>query len=476
MPTIKEHPVESLGRWYEGNLKDKSRGVQIQRQLEDGLKAIDETKLPEKYKIWCLQFGLYPRIAWPRMMYETAASRVDIMEQKCNVMIRRWLVLPRMTNTAALSRQKGSFQLPLTAITEIYKAGKVRTVMILRESADIEIRSNPPAVETARKWNAEDKTNHLISSLQHRDIIGSKQSDKKGLECNAFKPFASMNKKERRAAVCNQVKEVEAEKRELHIIQCAQQGHMTKLEENVVERKISWNEIWKWITSRLSFLVRSTYDVLPSPANLVRWKVVSEDTCRCGKVGTMKHILSNCPLVLNRYTWRHNEVLKVLYDVTSKQLDEINNGKRLQKTKISSSIKFVRPGQKDIIRTSNKLIDNEKWTESWKVAADLPGKQKPFVIPTTKKPDIIVWCSERKEVHLVELTVPHEDNIGSSEVRKDDRYKEFLKNCEDAECDATHFPVEIGRRDFIGNRLKKWLIDIGLQNATSTKRKRKSKG
>ena len=174
MPTIKEQPVKSLGRCYEGNFNDKSRGVQIERQLEDGLKAIDETKLPGKYKIWCLQFGLYLRIAWSLMMYETTASRVDIMEQKCNVKIKRWLGLTRMTNTAALYRKKGSLQLALTTITEIYKAGKVRTVMMLRESADIEIRSNPPDVETAQKWNAENETNHLTSSLQHRDIIGSK--------------------------------------------------------------------------------------------------------------------------------------------------------------------------------------------------------------------------------------------------------------------------------------------------------------
>ena len=60
MPTVKEEPVKSLGRWYEGTLSDKSRGVEVMRQAEDGLKAIDKSKLPGKYKIWCLQFALYP--------------------------------------------------------------------------------------------------------------------------------------------------------------------------------------------------------------------------------------------------------------------------------------------------------------------------------------------------------------------------------------------------------------------------------
>ena len=51
MPTIKEEPVKSLGRWYAGTLSDRSRGVEVMKQAEDGLKAIDRTKLPGKHKI-----------------------------------------------------------------------------------------------------------------------------------------------------------------------------------------------------------------------------------------------------------------------------------------------------------------------------------------------------------------------------------------------------------------------------------------
>ena len=58
MPTIKEQAVKSLGRWYSGTLSDRSQGVAIMQQAEHGLKAIDQTKLPGKHKIWCLQFAL----------------------------------------------------------------------------------------------------------------------------------------------------------------------------------------------------------------------------------------------------------------------------------------------------------------------------------------------------------------------------------------------------------------------------------
>ena len=132
MPTIEEEPVKSLGRWYAGTLTDKSRGVAIMNQAEEGLRAIDKTKLPGKFKIWCLQFALYPRLSWPLMMYEVAVSRVQMIEMRCNAFIRKWLALPRMLNTSALYRQRGALQLPLTAITEIYKGGKIRKVMMLK--------------------------------------------------------------------------------------------------------------------------------------------------------------------------------------------------------------------------------------------------------------------------------------------------------------------------------------------------------
>ncbi len=57
-----EEPVKSLGRWYSLPLTDRHRGGEIQEQLEAGLKAIDSCGLPSKFKAWCFQFGLLPRI------------------------------------------------------------------------------------------------------------------------------------------------------------------------------------------------------------------------------------------------------------------------------------------------------------------------------------------------------------------------------------------------------------------------------
>ena len=67
-------------------------------------------------------------------------------------------------------------------------------------------------------------------------------------------------------------------------------------------------------------------------------------------------------------------------------------------------------------------------------------------------------------MHFVEVTVAHEDNIDAAQVRKDDRYEKLLEECEDANWTATHLSEEVGRRGFIGNRLRKWFTTIGLNS------------
>ena len=119
----------------------------------------------------------------------------------------------------------------------------------------------------------------MVTLPDHRSLTA-----RLGLGNGDFRPFRKMSQRDRRKAAVGQVRKMEAEGREVHLIQCAQQGQVTRWEEHVVERKIGWSDIWEWNTSRLSFLLRSTYDVLPSPVNLVRWKVQEVDKCRCGKL------------------------------------------------------------------------------------------------------------------------------------------------------------------------------------------------
>ena len=84
------------------------------------------------------------------------------------------------------------------------------------------------------------------------------------------------------------------------------------------ERSLSWADIWQYEPLRLKFLLRSVYDVLPSPVNLCHWNLTDNPKCiLCEKRGTLDHIMSSCKVALSqgRYRWRHGTVLRELIHI-----------------------------------------------------------------------------------------------------------------------------------------------------------------
>ncbi|ONI45671.1 hypothetical protein AN642_00195 [Epulopiscium sp. SCG-B10WGA-EpuloA2] len=81
IPLIRENPVKSLGRWYKADLSDGEQVVQFRKDVVEGLDRIDKSGLPGKLKLWCLQFGLFPRLMWPLSVYEIPLSAAEKMER-----------------------------------------------------------------------------------------------------------------------------------------------------------------------------------------------------------------------------------------------------------------------------------------------------------------------------------------------------------------------------------------------------------
>ena len=190
-------------------------------------------------------------------------------------------------------------------------------------------------------------------------------------------------------------------------------------------------------------------------------KIQKVDKCRCGKLRTMKHILSNCHLALNRYTWRHNEVLKVLIEMAKKQAEKGKYAPEPLKQGIGK-IEFVPEGGKVPDRKkANKTLVSQSDVK-WEVVTDLKGCERFFLIPTTKKPGLVIWSEEEKEVHLVELTVPHEDNISAAHEREENRDEALVGECEEPGWKAMHFPVEVGCRGYTASSITKWMRVAGL--------------
>ena len=71
----------------------------------------------------------------------------------------------------------------------------------------------------------------------------------------------------------------------------------------------------------LSFAANACIDSLPSYTNLYRWGKRLSDKCPfCpNTTGTLHHILAHCPSLLERYTWRHNSVLRSIFNTVKEK-------------------------------------------------------------------------------------------------------------------------------------------------------------
>ena len=166
----------------------------------------------------------------------------------------------------------------------------------------------------------------------------------------------------------------------------------------------------------LKFAVNACIDSLPSYSNLSRWgKRLSSKCPFCpNTTGTLHHILSHCPSMLERYTWRHNNILKVL--------------------------------QSTIMNTE---------TEDLSVYCDIGGHTiaggtiPPHILVTNQRPDLVMVWNDPKQIMLVELTVPFESNIKDAHSRKIDRYKALVQDLNETDYDTSYEAIEVGQRGFI---------------------------
>ena len=145
----------------------------IKCQVTSGLERTDRCTLPGKMKLWCLKFGLFPRIMWLLMMYEVAISHVEEMEWKVSSYIRKWLGIPRSLSNIAFYGHNTKLQLPLSSLIEEFKVTKARLYMMLRDSEDQVIRDTLLEVKTGMKWSAREEVEAMKSRLQHKDIVGA---------------------------------------------------------------------------------------------------------------------------------------------------------------------------------------------------------------------------------------------------------------------------------------------------------------
>ncbi|GFO37481.1 reverse transcriptase [Plakobranchus ocellatus] len=171
IPTVSQEPVKSLGRWYDSSMKDTRRGAETLELASESLLAINKCGLQGKFKIWCLQFMLIPKLLWPLLVYDICSTTVEAIEAKINKYTRKWLGIPPSLSDVAMYCRKAKLKLPLKSILEEYKCGKVRLLTMLEESDDPVVKTVQPCLKTGRKWKVTEAVDEAKECLKMKESI-----------------------------------------------------------------------------------------------------------------------------------------------------------------------------------------------------------------------------------------------------------------------------------------------------------------
>ena len=351
-----------------------------------------------KDKIWCIYFGLIPKLAWPLQIYEVSLTKVETMERLISKFIKKWLGVPDSLTNVALYSSSTKRKLPTLSLVEEYKLGKARLSQMLRDSRDPMVKNAQASMITGRKWKAKIAVANAKSALKMKEIIGTVANVKVGLGLHPQCWWSKKSTANRRKKVSEEIHHLEEVRRFATAVGQRKQGVWTKWE-NVKDRAVTWRDLKHMEQKKLSFLIKAVYDVLPTAVNLHAWGLTTSNRCSaCGKTASLKHILTGCEYALSSYTWRHNEVLGIFSEVSktwcktaNKALNIINN----------RAIQFIKEG--NISKTARENMRKPSLLEGcadWHVATDLKHN---FIFPTeielmTKRPDIVIWSVKAKKV------------------------------------------------------------------------------
>lgn len=253
-------------------------------------------------------------------------------------------------------------------IGQIYlKKCKLSLRRILCQSKTVEIKrfykmSSPSHIQTDSLINSVIQDN---PEMEHKQIIGKiDQKYNKIAKENSWNNF--MNLKEQNVII-------------KHILSTCQ-----------VKTINMWQSLIKKLPSNIfSFVRKSLIFCLPNKSNLFRWKLIENNLCSlCNNVETQLHVLSNCPSYLNRYTWRHDSILKTLL-------------RKISKCKYNN------------IQIYADCVDFQY--------------SCPSELFETKRPDIVLLFNNR--VIVIELTVCFETNTEKSRIYKQTRYENLKQEC-----------------------------------------------
>jgi hypothetical protein len=458
IPTIQDQRIRCLGKQYDSSLNDSGNLTNTKAQLYTWLKAIEHSQLLGRFKVWCFQFGIIPRLQWPFLLYDFPMSQVEGMERLCSKFLRKWLGVPPSFSAINLYSKTSKLPLPVSSVVE--------AVSTLLSSEDGKVRHASKTIRCGRKWKPQQAVMEAEFYWKHQEIVGVVCQGRLGLGHYSEKRWSRVDARARRDLVVQRVHETVEEERQVKAIGLASQGRWTQWDQ-AQERPLSWKELWQIDQGRLSFLLRSVTDLLPTPRNIKIWGGAEDSSCnQCGAVFcTLNHILTGCPKALaeGRYRWRHDKVLMEIVKWVEQQRVKANN----KQAHPPEAITFVREGDK--AHNTGTVAKNPpsslQRAFDWDLRVDLKRKLvfPQDVVVTSLRPDMVLLSRSTKTIIVAELTVPWEERLAISHQLKKAKYQDLVDEAAVKGWHATSYPIEVGCRGFPAKSLRHFLQMVGLE-------------
>ena len=441
IPTLSKKPIKSLGETFNSSLKETAAKQKTIKDLEEWLTKIDKSGLPGRFKAWLFQHAVLPRILWPLLVYDIPITTVESLERAISNRLRRWLGLPRCLSGAALYGNSKALHLPCSSLVKELKITKARELLQYKESEDPKVAAAGIQIRSGWKWSARRELQVAVERLRHKDILGSIAKGRAGLGFFPSTHTISAKGKERRHLILEEVREGVEEGRYGKMVGLSQQGAWTRWED-VEKKRVTWSDCWRPDFNEIRFLIKSVYDVLPSPTNLYIWGKIETPNCQlCARKGSLQHILSSCPKALGdgRYRWCHDQVLKLIANEVTKAM----RASKHQPGKLKQ-INFVKAGEK-ILRKRREKTNLLSSADDWQLTVDLETQLKfpRHIAVTSLRPDLILHSDNTKQCIIWELTVSWEEYITLANERKRSKYQELVEQCQHKSGKIHYDPVEV---------------------------------
>ena len=344
---VEDAPTKFLGMQLSLNQSTKEKANIASAAVHEIVGALDAFPLPKQDKVRLYKHFAIPKMRWVLTVQDLLPTALSRLNQQTEAHLKKWWHLPRSTSRDALR-------------------------LVIRV---------PPVIHlTVQGQCVKDATAHASRDISVNAVWKQRAANKHRPSRKLLSHFGATLPTKRATAMAT-VKAAQLDELRAKVQQLLVQGAWTRLGTTLSSDRKWRCLMWGLPSSVAQFASKAALDVLPTRANLCRWKVACDTMCPlCGEAKeTLHHTLNNCSHLLNggQYKWRHDSVLAHLYNHLSTT---------------------ARPGQH--------------------VTVDLPGHtyRLPFVTDSAWRPDLVL--TEGHKIDFVELTVPYEGNAAAAHNRK----------------------------------------------------------